>query len=206
MTVFVNGQGCLLRKAESGESHFLLVFFMRERGLQMALMRKRSRSSALAHDPDLFDSGELVLEQKGESKPAFLKEFTPNLRFTQIARQYKALQAASRLTQFYEKNLFHMEHFEAAWELLHTALGSFSKNRQPAVTYLKALYVFAKLEGYPVREEWLGNQSSDNRSLINTIMRQPVDAIELEPANVDHWIGKLEAYFMQSTDLIVPDS
>jgi recombinational DNA repair protein (RecF pathway) len=206
LTVFLNEQGCLLRKAESGESHFLLVFFMRERGLQMTLMRKRTRSSPLAHEPDLFDSGDLVIEQKGENKPAFLKEFTPNLRFTEIARQYTALKAASQLTRFYEKNLFHMEHFEAAWELLHTALDSFSRNNHPGVTYLKALYVFAKSEGYPVKEEWLGSQSSGNRSLINAIMRQPVGSIELESDKVDHWIRNLETYFMQSTDLIVPDS
>lgn len=206
MTVFLNEQGCLLRKAESGESHFLLVFFLRERGLQMALMRKRSRSSPLAHEPDLFDSGDLVIERKGESKPAFLKEFTPKLRFTEIARQYTALKAASRLTRFYEKNLFHMEHFAVAWDILHTALESFSKNNQPGVTYLKALYVFAKSEGYPVREEWLGNQSSDNRSLISAIMRQPVNSIEPESGKMDQWIRNLEAYFMQSTDLIVPDS
>jgi recombinational DNA repair protein (RecF pathway) len=205
LTVFLNEQGCLLRKAESGESHFLLVFFLRERGLRMTLMRKRSRSTQLAHEPDLFDSGDLVIEQKGESKPAFLKEFTPKLRFTDIARQYTALKAASRLTRFYEKNLFHMEHFETAWELLHTALDSFSKNNQPGITYLKALYVFAKSEGYPVREEWLGNQSPDNRSHINAIMRQPVGSIELESGQVDHWIRNLETYFMQSTDLIVPD-
>jgi hypothetical protein len=204
--VFLNGQGCLLRKAESGENHFLLVFFLREHGLRMALMRKRSRSSPLAHDPDLFDSGDLIIEQKGENKPAFLKEFTPNMRFTEIARQYKAFLAASRLTRFYEKNLFHMEHFEAAWDLLHTAMDSFSKNRQPAVTYLKALYVFAKSEGYPVREEWFGSLSPDNRSLVDAIMKQPVDAVELESADVDYWIHNLEAYFMQSTDLIVPDS
>lgn len=203
--MFLNEQGCLLRKAESGESHFLLVFFLRERGLRMTLMRKRSRSTQLAHEPDLFDSGDLVIEQKGESKPAFLKEFTPKLRFTDIARQYTALKAASRLTRFYEKNLFHMEHFETAWELLHTALDSFSKNNQPGITYLKALYVFAKSEGYPVREEWLGNQSPDNRSHINAIMRQPVGSIELESGQVDHWIRNLETYFMQSTDLIVPD-
>jgi hypothetical protein len=203
--VFLKDQGCLLRKELTGENHNLLVFFLKDNGLQMVLSRRPYKTSTLLNDPDLFESGELNIEKKGDNKPAFLKEFVPNSRYQGIARKYKALQAASRLTRFYEKNLIHMEFFDAAWELLHTALDSFSSKEQSDTILLKSLYVFARSEGYPVKENWLEKLSLQNKCEISSIIHSPVDSIDIDPDKITAWIRNLEIFFQQHTDLLVPD-
>ncbi len=171
----------------------------------MVLSRRPSKASTFLNDPDLFESGELNIEKKGENKPAFLKEFVPHSRYQGIARKYKALKAASRLARFYEKNLIHMEFFDAAWELLHTALDSFSSKEQSDTILLKSLYVFARSEGYPVRENWLENLSPQIKSEIASVIQSPVDSINIESAKITAWIRNLEIFFQHHTDLLVPD-
>ena len=203
--MFLKDQGCLLRKSPSGEHYNLLVFFLRENGLQMILTRRRTKTSIAVNDPDLFESGEVNIEKKGDNKPGFLKEFIPQSRYPGIAKKYRSLEAASRLTRFYEKNLVHMEFYDAAWELLHTALESFSQKEQSGVILLKSLFVFAKLEGYPVKDDWLERFPESTKCKLWQLIRSPVDSVDVDPSNVTNWITALEQYFIQHTDLLVPE-
>lgn len=203
--MFLKDQGCLLRKTPSGEHYTLLVFFLREAGLQMTLCRMRSKASATVNEPDLFESGEVDIEKKGDSKPGFLKEFIPHNRYPGIARRYTVLEDACRLARYYEKNLVHMEFYDSAWELLHTALQSFSEKQQSRVILLKSLFVFAKLEGYPVRDSWLRQLSMHSRNEVTALMQAPVDTIDVENSQVGAWIKSLEEFFTQHTDILVPD-
>jgi len=203
--VFLTDEGCVLRKADSGENHTLMVFFLRENGLKFALSRKRSRADSSIHVPDLFESGEATIEQKNSAKPAFLKEFTPQRHFPQIARHYRTLQAASSLARFYEKNLFHMEHFGAAWDLLQTALDSFASKHEPEATLLKALFVFARLEGYPVQAQWLELKKSGDRNTISALLRNPVGEAPFDQGQARGWTRDLFRFFQQETDLLPPD-
>ena len=202
--MFLQDHGCLLRKADSGENHVLLIFFLRQNGLQMVLARKPTKSGIATNLPDLFESGELTLEKKGD-KPAFLKEFSPGTHYKGIARDYSALKTASRLARFYELNLLHLEHFEAAWDLLHTALQSLSEKRQSATVLLKALYVFARSEGYPVKEQWLEKLPREERILVEGLIRQPVDSQHMDTSITTEWIRRLEIFLLQETDLRIPE-
>ena len=203
--VFLKDQGCLLRKTPSGEHYTLLVFFLREYGLQMTLCRKRSKASATVNEPDLFESGEVDIEKKGDSKPGFLKEFIPHNRYPGIARKYHVLEDACRLARYYEKNLVHMEFYDSAWELLHTALESFSEKRQSGVILLKSLFVFAKLEGYPVRDNWLRQLSPQTRKQIANLIQAPVDTLDVDTSQVSAWMKSLEQFLTHHTDILVPD-
>ncbi len=202
--VFVNDQACLLRKTESGENHLLLKFFLREHGLQSALVRKRSKAPSGAGLPDLFDIGEATIERKGTQKPAWLKEWSPRDEFLGIARRYKALQAASQIARFYELNLVHMESFEKAWRLLQSALESLSSSSRTDVIVLKVLYGLARGEGYAVREGWLAQQGRARRQAIENLLHQPLREIEEPSAEIEDWIRSLERYLQAETDLVVP--
>ena len=203
--MYLTEEGCLLRRGDSGENHSLLVFFLKDSGLRFVLARRRSKPDAGGCLPDLFETGEVYLQQKDSSKPAFLREFTLQNRFPGIARQYQALSAASALAQFYERNLIHMENFGNAWELLQRALQSFSVNRQPQVTLLKALFSFARMEGYAVRAQWLQLQPASIRNQLVAILQNPVGQVSPEEAAlVESAIADLKSYFSRETDLLPP--
>ncbi len=204
--MFLQDQACLLRKAPAGESHTLQAFFLRENGLQMVLSRKRTKTNSATADPDLFESGEINLERKGADKPAFLRDFHSAVRYSGIARHYPSLAAASRLSRFYERNLRHMEHFTFAWDLLHTALDAFSSKRQPGIILLKAYFLFAKNEGYPVKEEWIATLPGARRTGLAQLLQSPVEDCEEDASIIEGHIRSLEAYFLHHTDLILPDA
>ncbi|MEX0326314.1 MAG: hypothetical protein AB3N33_09530 [Puniceicoccaceae bacterium] len=202
--MFLTEEGCLLRKTDSGENHTLLVFFLRESGLRYVLARRRSKQPAGNALPDLFETGEVYLQQKDAAKPAFLREYTPLSRFPGIARQYTAFAAAAQLTRFYEKNLIHMEHFNGSWDLLQKALESFAAQPQPHVTLFKALYLFAKLEGYPVNAQWLQQKEPALRKALQGVLQQPVNEVSMEPKLLQESLTDLFNYFQRETDLLPP--
>ncbi|MGA1204489.1 MAG: hypothetical protein ACO3ZW_01570 [Opitutales bacterium] len=201
--MFLHDQGCLLRKEATGERHLLLVFFLKGNGLQIVLTRKPSKQGPGSGLPDLFDSGEVIIEKKGD-KPAFLKEFIAGKSRSGLARSYKALQAAARLALFMEKNLLHMEHFEASWDLLHNALDSLGNRQQSSTVLLKAFYIMARTEGYPVRESWIGKLPAGDRREILQLIQQPVDSIEIDESRIRHWVSVLEKFLQDETDLLIP--
>ena len=200
--MYLTEEGCLLRKADSGENHTLLVFFLKESGLRFVLARRSARPAAGSTLPDLFETGEVYLQQKEPAKPAFLREYTPERRFPGIARQYKAFTAAAELARFYEKNLVHMEHFDQAWDLLQKALQSFATSNRPEVTLFKALYLFASMEGYPVRAQWLQQKSPSTRKDLLEVLQVPVSAVSVEANRIEEAVADLNSFFSRETDLL----
>ncbi|MFO7724131.1 MAG: hypothetical protein R6V45_01165 [Oceanipulchritudo sp.] len=199
--MFISDQGCLLRKSSSGENHLLLVFFLLETGLKSALSRISRSSAKASPQPDLFHSGSVLIEQRENGRPAFLKDFQPERLHRGIGGAYRALACASALTRFYEGNLLHLESFRDAWSILHHALGAFSEKPLPEATLLKALFLFARSEGYPVTAQWLNSKRASQRNCVVSILRQPPGRVDASPGELDFWIQDLERYFHDHTDL-----
>lgn len=204
--MYLSGEGYLLGKTDSGESHHLLAVFLKEHGLLRVMARKRSRPQAGSHLPDLFDLGEFSLEQKEPTRPAFLREFSPIRRHTALSRRYSALAAASHLARFYERNLVHLEHYAPVWDLLGRALEGFAGPVDPELILFKALYVFARHEGYPVRADWLESRPRAMREQMAQALRSDPASVRMDPALLREWTADLCRYFQHYTDLLPPDT
>jgi recombinational DNA repair protein (RecF pathway) len=200
--VFFSEPGCVLRKAVSGEHHFLLVLFLQESGLKYALARKQSGKQQGPPLPDLFQTGDFVLEQKDDARPAFLKDFSLQVEFQEIGHTYRSLQAASSLSRFYEQNLVHMERYPEAWDLLQQALLALCEKPRPEVTLFKTCFVFARSEGYPVVAHWLGQKKPREQLAIRQVLQQPVEAAGSDEAEVKRWMLDLNQFFARETDLL----
>jgi recombinational DNA repair protein (RecF pathway) len=203
--VFISDQGCLLRKTASGENHFLLVFFLRENGLKYVLARKPGRSNSGPCVPDLFEVGNLILEQKNPAKPAFLKDFSSTGEHAGIGKTYRQLQAASNLTRFFEKNLIHMEHYPEAWDLLENALTALAAKPNPEAILLKTYFVFARSEGYPVLAHWLESKPQGEQQSISQVLKSPAEEISATVDELNAWIVNLSLFFKRETDLLPPE-
>jgi recombinational DNA repair protein (RecF pathway) len=202
--VFISDQGCVLRKDASGENNLLLVFFLREQGLKYVLARKRGKSSGGPQVPDLFESGDVIIEQKDPARPAFLRDYSPGTLHEGIGRSYRHLEAASSLVRFFEKNLLHMEHYPEAWDLLHSALGALAAKPLPEATLLKTYFLFARSEGYPVVAHWLESMPAGEQGALSAILRKPVEEITATPAELGAWVHNLSLFFKRETDLLPP--
>lgn len=202
--MFISDQGCLLRKEASGESHILLIFFLLEHGLTYVLARRPAKSPASHHIPDLFASGTVIVEQKDPSRPAFLKDFSPGALHTGIGQSYRHLKAASSLACFFERNLLHMEHYPEAWDLLHTSLAALAARPLPEATLLKACFLLARAEGYPVIAHWLAGKPQSEQQALSAILRNPLGKITATADELNAWMHNLSLFLKRETDLLPP--
>lgn len=197
-------RGCLLNKRDSGERFRLLHFMLETAGLQPVLLR-RSRQGASLAEPDLFETGWLSLEYRSPGGIAFLREFEPEARFPGIARDYRVLESAARLSRFLERNLTHMESFEDTWRILQEALPAFAEKPHPQATLLKALVRVARSEGYPVLQSWQARLDPGDRPAVARLLKQPLDALDASPPRLGHWIRSFYRFLAEETDLLPPD-
>ena len=205
--MYLTDQACLLRKADSGERHQLLVFFMRENGLRTALARHPQRPGKGPALPDLFEFGRVTLQQRDASRPAFVHEYEHMQAFPEIARSYPCLRTAARLSRFFERNLIHMENFEEAWALLHAALTAMAASAPAQASLIKAVYRMARSEGYPVFSNWLKRLPGPECRSVEDVLRQPVAAIDPARAEeIEAWLGSLFRFLENETDLLPPDT
>ena len=200
--MFITDQGFLLRKADSSERYTLLIFFLKGHGLQAALTHKRSKPDPHLNIPDLFECGEVVLQKRGDTKPAFLKEFSTEKQFPQIALHYPCLVAACQLARFYEQNLLHMESYADAWDLFSNAIASLAMHKRPSASLFKALYVFARTEGYPVRAQWLDALPIKQKNMVMTVIQSPIQEIEIDSKEIEAQIINLSRFLKYETDII----
>ena len=187
--------------APSGENHVLMVFFLAESGLKYCLAQKTSTPAKGSGLPDLFQYGEVVLEQKDSSRPAFLKDFSLRVDSKEIGRSYRVLKAASSLARFFENNLLHLEHFPEAWNLLQVALDALSTKDRPDVTLFKTFFAFGRSEGYPVIAHWLRQKPRSDQAAITHLLQTPVENVDLPEPEVSAWLRDLNGFFTRETDL-----
>lgn len=195
--------GCILRISNTGESHRSLICFSPEHGLLRLLLRDSQRAALRAGDrPDLFDVGSFEFQRKSAEAAAFIQEFHRETGFPQIARNYPALVAAASLARFYERNLTHLEHFEDAWPILLRALQALGSDAYPDAVLLKALFSFARSEGYPVVADWLERRATADRTRIAEFLRSPLAQQSMEHGQISATLQSLNRYLEGYTDLL----
>ena len=123
-------------------------------GPLLCLRRIATKSASTAAALDLFDEAELFLESSNQGRTWFLKEARLLVRHGAIGRSYDALRLASAFAAVIARNPVHEESRADVYALLRQTFTAFSATSRPDIVYLKALYCFARDQGYPVKQEW----------------------------------------------------
>lgn len=144
----------VLTREPSGESMLHLRLFSAGIGLIHAWLRVSRKRTPATPAPDLFDRLDVVLETKNEGRTWFVKEHVVTRRYTGIGRNYASLRYASRFAALILKNPLHHDAWLPLFESLDHALEAWEHDRHPEIVYFKTLYLYAKGEGFPVREDW----------------------------------------------------
>jgi recombinational DNA repair protein (RecF pathway) len=190
-----SASGCVLRIAPSGERYQVITCLLQNRGLERMLMRPAGRSRSNAGDiPDILQYGEFTWQRNAPDRPAYLREFHRSLAFPQLATSFPRFQAAANLARFFELNLLHLESFDGVWTTLWNALHALSAGHHPDGVVLKALFRFARDEGYPVAEEWLPARPQSERGALVSFLRQPLQQSTATAAEQTAWLADLLRY------------
>jgi recombinational DNA repair protein (RecF pathway) len=188
----------VLDREGRGESWLRLALFAREHGVLHAQQRRSRRAAATTVALDLFDEVRTTLESRNQGQTWFVREAEPLRRRPRLGASYSALQAACRFARVLLLNPLHEDGREAAYALLQRALDAWETGVRPDAIYGKSLFLFARDEGYPVREEWLAQLDRDDRATMNRILREAAADQTTPVREVDRLTAALEEYLRQN--------
>lgn len=189
----------LLTRKESGEHGLLLTLLSPEHGLLHAFKRTSSRGRQPL--PDLFDEVSLLLNKAGGSDFWFVGEYLVQRRRPKIGANYHAFLYACRYALLLSQHVFSPEEGALWTEQLRQALDAFETGLRPEAAYFKALYLFALLQGIPVKEEWLASLHAQELAEAKEVLRQPLAGQTVTVAVVERLIADFERYLHHQHDV-----
>ncbi|MFP4352080.1 MAG: hypothetical protein ACLFSZ_05260 [Puniceicoccaceae bacterium] len=191
--------GLVLRLTESGENFWCLAFLSRLSGLYHPLVRK-SRTSAR---PDLFDTARARVTRAKQGGLRFLSEYQPRRRRTGIGRSYAAIRTASRFAEILRRNTAHLPEPAAICDLSERFFDEIEAGAPTGPAFLKTLYLLAKAEGLPVKEDWVAGLPSDDRTRLRAILLAPLGEQGPEAASAEDLAASLEKWLVAKADFLI---
>ena len=180
-----------------------LTVFSAYHGNLLCLRRIATKSAATSAILDLFDETDLWLESSNEGRTWFIKEARVLARHDAIGRSYDTLRLASAFAAIIARNPVHEESQEGVYSLLRQTFTAFGSTPRSDLVYLKALYCFARDEGYPVKQEWWQGLPAAVRASAADMLNQPVADQTVAPAAVAHRTSQLEDYLRTHTEILL---
>jgi hypothetical protein len=178
--------------------------FSPEHGNLLALQRVPRKPSPTHVAPDLFDAVAVMLESSNQGRTWFVREVRIAKRRSGIGRSYDALRFASALAAVISRNPVHEESRGNVARMLATAFDALASGARPDAVHLKSLYLFARDEGYPVKQEWLPSLGPADLAVAVAVLNRPLDAQDSGAADVARLRRSLEGYLGESTEIIIP--
>jgi hypothetical protein len=194
----------VIEKRPPSDAFQTFGLFSAESGNLIALQRVPRKASATHVSADLFDEVSAMLESSNLGRTWFVKEIRITTRRAGIGRSYDALRFASALAAVISRNHVHEESRENVARMLRTALDALAAGARPDVVHLKSLYLFARDEGYPVKQEWLPSLGAPERAAAAGVLNRRLEAQDATAPEVARLRRSLEAYLSSSTDIIIP--
>lgn len=194
----------VLSKRDQGEKFWYTEAISREEGKLTFLVRKPSAKSRLII-PDLFDFAEVTINAKGTDGLYFLKEYQLIDRGAAIANHYKNFQWAMRFALGLSRNGQHLSHPADSFSILKKSIQAWMTTQVGEAVYLKALYLFAKVEGFPVKQVWYGGLVGSRKLLADQVLHQPLSQLKSDRQQVE-LIENLEQWLIRECDFILESS
>ena len=195
-------QGVVLSREESGEGSLRIRVFSSDEGLVLVYKRLASKRAS-GSLPDLFDEVELRLSRPrtGSDSVSFVSEWRPLTRRPELARGQSRLGTASALSLLYQRNGAHLAEPAPAAKLLADALDSLVAGYSPVAIYLKALYRFARVEGFPVKEAWWQSLSLVQKQNAAETLNVPLRDLVQEEYATEEILESLKLWLNAETEL-----
>ncbi len=163
----------ILNKEARGESSLYISAFSDTLGL-FAIM-KRASSKGTSRLPDIFDDITGNATSKTSDSVKFLGEFEILESRRGIALNYDAFSQASAICKCLLRNGRHLENSAEISQILRRALDTIAKGAPAKIARLKFMYLLAKNEGYPVKEDFYASLSNERANLFANIIKTPTN-------------------------------
>jgi hypothetical protein len=196
-------EACVLLRSLPAERFQPYTVLSADHGPLLCLRRIPTKTAARAVALDLFDEADLWLESGNQGRTWFIQEARVRVHHGAIARSYEALLLASAFTATLARNPVHVDGWAGVSALLRQTLAAFDASDRPDIVYLKALYCFARDEGYPVKQEWWPGLPAGERAAVAGLLNQPLTAQTAAPPAVARLTRRLEDYLRAHTEILL---
>ena len=204
-TPAVTHHGILLSREPSGEHFLKLALLCEEQGVVVCLLRVSAKPGATASPPpDLFDTAEISIAPPKGSGVQFASGYRVIHRTVALGRDYARLSAACHWARILIKNPPTPDSCPAVFALCKQALEAFATRPRPDATLFKSLWKLALDGGWPVLELWFEAQPASEKELIRAILRQPLDAQEVQPGVSGRLRRELERWLARDCHYLLP--
>jgi hypothetical protein len=193
----------VLLKRPPADSFQTFTVFSAEHGTLLILQRVAKKSSASSVPLDLFDEVALLLESSNQGQTWFVKEARFQTRHPGIGRSYDALRFASLFAALIARNSVHEESRATVARLLQTALAAFETADRADIVFFKSLYLFARDEGYPVKQQWVATLTEADRTRAAALLNQPLAEQTTAAPEVARLQRRLEDYLRGHTEVLL---
>lgn len=177
--------------------------FSAEQGNLSVLQRVSRKAAATSVALDLFDETALILEGAPQGQTWFVKETRLLQRHADIGRDYETLRFASALALLISRNAVPEESRAGIYSLLRQAFTAFGQTQRPDVVYFKSLYLFARDEGYPIKQEWFPTLPAADRAHVTALLGRPLAEQDAPLTEVARLTRRLENYLRGHTDILL---
>jgi len=196
----------VLLKQPPTDSFQACTVFSPEHGPLHVLQRLPKKSAASQVNLDLFDEAALMLESSNQGRTWFIKELRLLHRPSGIGRSYETLRLASEFAGLIARNRVNEDSRAKVGALLRQVFTSFASERRADIVYFKALYCFARDEGYPLKQHWLPMLPVDLRRTAEDLLHLPVASLtesEINPTRSALLTRRLEEYLRGHTEVLL---
>jgi hypothetical protein len=194
----------VIEKRPPADAFQAFGLFSAEHGNLLALQRVSRKPSPTHVAPDLFDTVSAMLESSNQGRTWFVREVRILARRAAIGKSYDALRFASALVAVIGRNPVHEESRPNVEQLLRTALDSFGAAERPDIVHLKSLFLFARNEGYPVKQDWLPSLPAADRAVATAVLNRRLSEQDSTQADVARLRRSLEEYLGSRTEIVIP--
>lgn len=172
-------------------------------GVLLCLRRVAVKSASTSVALDLFDETDLWLESSNQGRTWFVREARVLTRHDAIGGSYDALRFASAFATVIARNSVSEDSREPVYALTRQTFAAFATGRRPDVIHLKALYCFARDEGYPVKQDWLRSLTAADRAAAAEALNRPLAAQTADAAVVARLTARLGDYLRAHTEIMM---
>jgi hypothetical protein len=194
-------EGIVLLRDSSGDSWDRVTLFSPENGILPFLQRRSKKAGTPTLD--LFDRIAVVLERRDGSTTRFSREIRVLRRLTGLGLRYDSLRESCQFARFLIDNPVHEESRQEVYDLLEQALAAWERGDREDIVAFKSLFVFARGEGYAVKEDWWQRLPTDERDRATRLLNRPTERVDLDRDVVSDVRRSLEHYLQHFTEIRV---
>ena len=195
-------EGVVLDRVETGERFIRITLFSLNAGL-LSVLHRVSKSNKARPTPDIFDDVEFSLNYRSVNKNIpFVKDFQILNKRIEIAKSHTCFNFASKFASLILNNALHMQDFVQLYNLMTSSLEAFQRAERPDIVWFKTIFLFGRIEGLAVEQDWLANLEKTKRKYATDVLSNPIKKQNPSFKLLNYLTNSLSFWFQSETEII----